>query len=91
MDWGFPDKSELSLDPDGTPHLKLQQARPLPIDLNAFHEAVHARMPERHLLDALFEQRSDSASAVRFLKSGNPIEQAKQDKSMDLVANIMDY
>jgi TnpA family transposase len=50
---GFPDNSELSIDPDGTPHLKLQRAKPLPVDLNAFKEAVHARMPERHLLDVL--------------------------------------
>jgi hypothetical protein len=53
VDKGFPANSELSIDPDGTPHLKLQRAKPPPSDLNAFREAVHARMPERHLLDVL--------------------------------------
>jgi TnpA family transposase len=53
VDKGFPANSELSIDPDGTPHLKLQRAKPPPADLKAFREAVHARMPERHLLDVL--------------------------------------
>jgi TnpA family transposase len=53
VDKGFPANSELSIEPDGTPHLKLQRAKPPPADLKAFREAVHARMPERHLLDVL--------------------------------------
>jgi TnpA family transposase len=53
VDNGFPDNSELTIDPDGTPHLKRQKPKPLPADLQAFEEAVHARMPERHLLDVL--------------------------------------
>ena len=53
VDKGFPANSELSIDPDGTPHLKLQRAKPPPTDLKAFREEVHARMPERHLLDVL--------------------------------------
>lgn len=53
VDDDFPDNSELTIDSDGTPHLKRQRPTPLPADLRAFQEAVHARMPERHLLDAL--------------------------------------
>ncbi|MBK1724922.1 Tn3 family transposase [Thiocystis violacea] len=53
VDQGFPANSALSLDADGTPHLKLQRATPPPEDLKAFQEAVRARMPERHLLDVL--------------------------------------
>lgn len=53
VDTGFPTNSELSLDPDGTPHLKLPRAKPTRADLRAFREAVHARLPERHLLDVL--------------------------------------
>ena len=53
VDKGFPDNSELTIDADGAPHLKRQRPKPLPADLQAFQEAVHARMPERHLLDVL--------------------------------------
>jgi TnpA family transposase len=53
VDNGFPDNSELTIDPDGTPHLKRQRSKPLPADLPAFEKAVHSRMPERHLLDIL--------------------------------------
>lgn len=53
VDKGFPDNSELSIDADGIPHLKLLRAKPPSADLKAFREAVHARMPERHLLDVL--------------------------------------
>jgi TnpA family transposase len=53
VDKGFPTNSELSIDADGTPHLKIQRAKPPPAELKAFREAVHARMPERHLLDVL--------------------------------------
>lgn len=53
VDNGFPDNSELTIDPDGTPHLKRQRSKPLPADLPAFEKAVRSRMPERHLLDIL--------------------------------------
>lgn len=53
VDNSFPDNSELTIDPDGTPHLKRQKTKPLPADLDAFEEAVRSRMPERHLLDVL--------------------------------------
>lgn len=41
------------IDANGTPHLTRQAAQHLPEGLYAFEEAVHARMPERHLLDIL--------------------------------------
>ncbi len=53
IDEGFPDNSELTIDQDGTPHLKRQKPKSVPTDFKAFEEAVHARMPERHLLDVL--------------------------------------
>ena len=53
VDKGFPANSEFSIDADGTPHLKIQRAKPPPTALKAFREEVHARMPERHLLDVL--------------------------------------
>jgi hypothetical protein len=53
VDTGFPANSALSIDADGTPHLKIQRAKPPPMQLKAFREEVHARMPERHLLDVL--------------------------------------
>jgi len=53
VDARFPENSELTLDPDGTPHLKRQKATKLPDGLKAFEEAVRTRMPERHLLDVL--------------------------------------
>jgi TnpA family transposase len=41
------------IDADGVPHLKKQPAGTLPEGLAAFETEVHARMPERHLLDIL--------------------------------------
>jgi TnpA family transposase len=53
LDAGFPDNSALSIDPDGTPHLRqLPKATP-PAGLDAFETALRAQMPERHLLDVL--------------------------------------
>jgi TnpA family transposase len=53
VDAGFPGNGALSLDPDGTPHLRqLPKAVP-PEGLAAFEAALRARMPERHLLDIL--------------------------------------
>jgi TnpA family transposase len=53
VDNGFPNNSELTIDPDGTPHLKRQKSKPMPADLQAFEKAVQSQMPERHLLDVL--------------------------------------
>ena len=53
VDGGFPANSELTIDADGVPHLKKQPAGNLPEGLAAFETEVHARMPERHLLDIL--------------------------------------
>ena len=53
VDAGFPANAELTLDADGNPHLKQQQARSPPEGLVAFEVEVHARMRERHLLDIL--------------------------------------
>ncbi len=53
VDANFPDNSHLSIDPDGVPHLKRQEATPLPEGLAAFETRVRERMPERHLLDIL--------------------------------------
>jgi len=53
VDAHFPDNTELTIDPDGKPHLKRPAAAALPEGLKGFEAAVHARMPERHLLDIL--------------------------------------
>lgn len=53
VDNGFPYNSELTIDPDETPHLKRQMSKPVPVDFEAFEDPVHARMPECHLLDVL--------------------------------------
>ncbi len=53
VDATFPDNSELTIDADGTPHLKRLKARKTPEDLQEFEALVHARMPERHLLEVL--------------------------------------
>ncbi len=53
VDAGFPENSQLSLDPDGVPHLKRQNATPWPEGLVAFEDRVRAHLPERHLLDIL--------------------------------------
>ena len=53
VDAGFPDNTELSLDADGTPHLKKPRAAREPDGLTDFEREIRARMPERHLLDIL--------------------------------------
>jgi TnpA family transposase len=53
VDASFPDNSELTIDADGTPHLKRQMAKPVLDGLYAFEATVRERMPERHLLDVL--------------------------------------
>jgi TnpA family transposase len=53
VDAGFPANSELSVDEDGTPHLKQLATSVQPNGLAEFEQEIHARMPERHLLDIL--------------------------------------
>lgn len=53
IDQGFPGNSELTIDDDGTPHLKRQQASPLPEGFDNFKKEAYERMPEHHLLDIL--------------------------------------
>ena len=52
-DAGFADNAELSIDPDGTPHLKQLATIERPDGLAEFEQEVRVRMPERHLLDIL--------------------------------------
>lgn len=68
VDAGFPANSELTIDADGSPHLKQQDARKQPDGLAAFDLEVHARMPERHLLDIL----RDGAAWTRFTRHFGP-------------------
>ena len=53
VDADFPNNTELTLDADGTPHLRKQQAAREPEGLADFEREIRARMPERHLLDIL--------------------------------------
>lgn len=53
VDAGFPANTELSLDADGTPHLRQLATTEQPAGLADFEQEVRARMPERHLLDIL--------------------------------------
>ncbi len=53
VDAGFPTNSELSVDRDGTPHLKQLATSVPPKGLAEFERELRARMPERHLLDIL--------------------------------------
>ncbi len=53
VDAGFPANSELSIDEDGTPHLKQLATSVQPKGLVEFEQEIRARMPERHLLDIL--------------------------------------
>lgn len=53
VDAGFPANSELSIDEDGTPHLRKLDKTAQPEGLAEFERELHARMPERHLLDIL--------------------------------------
>ncbi len=53
VDAGFPDNTELSIDPAGKPHLK-RQKKAIPAEkIEAFQKEVRSRLPERHLLDIL--------------------------------------
>lgn len=53
VDAGFPANSELSIDKDGTPHLKQLATSVQPKGLIEFEQEIRVRMPERHLLDIL--------------------------------------
>jgi TnpA family transposase len=53
VDAGFATNSELTLDEDGTPHLKQLATSVQPKGLAEFEQEIRARMPERHLLDVL--------------------------------------
>ncbi|HJX64445.1 MAG TPA: Tn3 family transposase [Polyangia bacterium] len=53
VDAGFSGNSELSIDADGTPHLKQLSTVGQPDGLAEFEQEIRARMPERHLLDIL--------------------------------------
>lgn len=53
VDAGFSGNSELSIDADGTPHLKQLATVGKPDGQAAFEQEIRARMPERHLLDIL--------------------------------------
>ncbi len=53
VDAGFPDNAELSVDADGTPHLKQLAKTEQPTGLAEFEQELQARMSERHMLDIL--------------------------------------
>ena len=53
VDTDFPVNAELSVDADGTPHLKQLATRGQPDGLAEFEQEIRARMPDRHLLDIL--------------------------------------
>ena len=53
VDAGFSGNSALSIDADGTPHLKQLSTIAQPDGLAEFEVEIRARMPERHLLDIL--------------------------------------
>ncbi len=53
VDTTYPDNTELTIDKEGTPHLKRLPAQPVPEDLKTVEALLKERMPERHLLDVL--------------------------------------
>jgi len=53
VDQTYPDNTELTIDHQGTPHLKRLPALSVPEDLQTIETLLKARMPERHLLDIL--------------------------------------
>jgi hypothetical protein len=53
VDAAYPANTALTIDEDGTPHLKRLPAQPVPDDLATLEALVKARLPERHLLDVL--------------------------------------
>jgi TnpA family transposase len=53
VDATYPENSALTIDHEGTPHLKRLPAQPTPEDLQTIEAFLKERMPERHLLDIL--------------------------------------
>jgi hypothetical protein len=53
VDAAYPANTALTIDADGTPHLKRLPAQPVPEDLATLETLVKTRLPERHLLDVL--------------------------------------
>ena len=53
VDATYPENTALTIDDEGTPHLKRLKARPLPEDLHTIEAVLKDRLPERHLLDIL--------------------------------------
>ena len=53
VDAMYPENTELSIDQEGTPHLKRLSTLPVPEDLETLEALLKERMPERHLLDIL--------------------------------------
>jgi TnpA family transposase len=53
VDATYPANTALTMDQEGTPHLKRLPAQPTPEDLQTLEALLKARMPERHLLDIL--------------------------------------
>lgn len=53
VDATYPENTELTIDHEGTPHLKRLPASPVPEDLETIEALLKERLPERHLLDIL--------------------------------------
>ena len=53
VDATYPENTALTIDHEGTPHLKRLQAQPVPENLHTIESLLKDRMPERHLLDIL--------------------------------------
>jgi len=53
VDATYPDNTALTIDKDGTPHLKRLHAQPVPDGLHTLEALLKERLPERHLLDIL--------------------------------------
>ena len=53
VDATYPANTALTIDEEGTPHLKRLPAQPVPEDLPTLEALLKARLPERHLLDIL--------------------------------------
>ncbi|MEM7175168.1 MAG: hypothetical protein AAF443_04475 [Chlamydiota bacterium] len=58
IDKGFPSNSELTIDPDGIPHLKRQKLDSYPEGFKEFEEMVISKMPERHLLFSYLKRKN---------------------------------
>ena len=53
VDATYPANTALTIDEEGTPHLKRLHAQPVPEALHTIEALLKERMPERHLLDIL--------------------------------------